>query len=165
MVDKTHYTDGSELTYKEKNHMIAFCTFFENYKIYYRTPPNYGEYVPLVHVLNHNNFSGDTLVWFFTITTSVHLLHTSKTSTSNYEVIIMFFNRNSRWIVCLIWCLCMVASQFWTYCQVNLRSSPVHIGFLKPVNTWSSKNGRNVWTFARRFLEVTFSERQELETG
>ena len=82
MVDKTHYTDGSELTYKEKNHLIAFCTLLEDYNNYYRTPPNYGEYVPLVHVLNHGNFSGDTLVRFFTITTSVHLLHTSKTSTS-----------------------------------------------------------------------------------
>ena len=69
MVDKTHYTDGTELTYKEKNHLIAFCTLVENYNNYYRTPPNYGEYVPLVHVLNHGNFSG------------VHLLHTSKTST------------------------------------------------------------------------------------
>ena len=82
MVDKTHYTDGTELTYKEKNHLIAFCTLLENYNDYYRTPPNYGEYVPLVHVLNHGNFSGDTLVRLFTITTSVHLLHTSKTSTS-----------------------------------------------------------------------------------
>ena len=35
MVDKTHYTDGSELTYKEKNHLIAYCTFFENYNTYY----------------------------------------------------------------------------------------------------------------------------------
>ena len=82
MVDKTHYTDGTELTYKEKNHLIAFCTLLENYNDYYRTPPNYGEYVPLVHVLNNDNFSGHTLVRFFTITTSVHLLHTSKTSTS-----------------------------------------------------------------------------------
>ena len=82
MVDKTHYTDGSELTYKEKNHLMAFCTLLEDYNNYYRTPPNYGEYVPVVHVLNHDNFSGDTLVRFFTITTSVHLLHTSKTRTS-----------------------------------------------------------------------------------
>ncbi len=82
MVDKTHYTDGSELTYREKNHLIAFYTDLENYNTYYRTPLNYGEYVPLVHVLNHGNFYGDTLVRFFTITTSAHLLHTSKTSTS-----------------------------------------------------------------------------------
>ena len=82
MVDQTHYTDDSELPYKEKNHRIAFCTLLEDYNNYYRTPPNYGEYVPLVHVLNHDNFYGDTLVRFFTITTSVHLLHTSKTSTS-----------------------------------------------------------------------------------
>ena len=34
MVDKTHYTDGSELTYKEKNHLIAFCTDIENYNVY-----------------------------------------------------------------------------------------------------------------------------------
>ena len=82
MVDKTDYTDGSELTYKEKNHLVSFCTLLEDYNTYYRTPPNYGEYVPLVHVLNHVNFYGDTLVRFFTITTSMHLLHTSKTSTS-----------------------------------------------------------------------------------
>ena len=82
MVDKTHYTDGSELTYQEKNHLIAFCTDLESYNTYYDTPPNYGQYVPLVHVLNHGNFYEDTLVRFFTITTSVHLLHTSKTSTS-----------------------------------------------------------------------------------
>ena len=82
MVDKTHYTDGSELTYKEKNHLIAFCTDLENYNIYNQTPQHYGQYVPLVHVLNYGNYHGDTLVRFFTITTSVHLLHTSKTSTS-----------------------------------------------------------------------------------
>ena len=38
--------------------------------------------MPLVHVLNYGNYYGDTLVRFLTITTSVHLLHTSKTSTS-----------------------------------------------------------------------------------
>ena len=73
MVDKTHYTDGSELTYKEKSHQIAFYTYLENYNTYYRTPPNYGEYMPLVHVLNYGNYHGDILVRFFTITTSVHL--------------------------------------------------------------------------------------------
>ena len=62
MVDKTHYTDGSELTYQEKNHLIAFCTDLENYNTYYDTPPNYGQYVPLVHMLNHDNFHGDILV-------------------------------------------------------------------------------------------------------
>ena len=35
-----------------------------------------------MHVLNYGNFHGDALVRCFTITTSVHLLHTSKTSTS-----------------------------------------------------------------------------------
>ena len=82
MVDKTHYTDGSELTYQEKNHLVGFCTDLEKYNIYNQTPQHYGQYVPLVHVLNHDNFYGDTLVRFFTITTSMHLLHTSKTSTS-----------------------------------------------------------------------------------
>ena len=98
MVDKTHYTDGSELTYKEKNHLIAFCTLLENYNDYYRTPPNYGEYVPLVHVLNNDNFSGDTLVRFFTITTCVHLLHTSKTSTSllTTKLLLCFSTDNPR---------------------------------------------------------------------
>ena len=73
MVDRTYYTDGSELTYKEKDGLIAFLTDLENYNSYYQTPPRYGQYVPLVHVLNHDNFYGDTLVRFFTITTSVHL--------------------------------------------------------------------------------------------
>ena len=83
MVDKTHYIDGSELTYKEKNHLIAFCTDLENYNVYNRTPQHYGRYVPLVHVLNYDNYHGDTLVRFFTITTSLHLfLNTSKTTTS-----------------------------------------------------------------------------------
>lgn len=75
MVDKTHYTDGSELTYKEKNHLAGFCRDLENYNIYNRTPQPYGQYVPLVDVLNYGNYYGDTLVRFFTITTSVHLLH------------------------------------------------------------------------------------------
>ena len=83
MVDKTHYTDGSELTYQEKNHLVGFCTDIENYNIYNQTPHHYGPpYVPLVHVLNYGNYYGDTLVRFSTITTFVHLLHTSKTSTS-----------------------------------------------------------------------------------
>ena len=72
MVDKTHYTDGFELTYKEKNHVIASCTDLENYNIYNRTPQHYGQYVPLVHVLTYGNYM-DTLVRFFTIMTSVHL--------------------------------------------------------------------------------------------
>ena len=75
MVDRTYYTDGSELTYQEKNQLVTFCTYLENYNIYYKTPPHYGQYVPLVHVFNYANYHGDTLVSFFTITTSVHLLH------------------------------------------------------------------------------------------
>ena len=92
MVDKTHYTDGTELMYKEKNHLIAFCTLLENYNDYYRTPPNYGEYVPLVHVLNYGNYHRDTLVRFFTITTSVHLLHTSKISTLLTMMLLLCFS-------------------------------------------------------------------------
>ena len=82
MVDITYYTEGSELTYQEKNQLIAFCTDLENYNIYNQTPQHYGQYVPLVHVLNYGNYYRDTLVRFFNITTSVHFLHTSKTSTS-----------------------------------------------------------------------------------
>ena len=83
MVDRTYYTEGSELTYQEKNHLVAFCTDLENYNVYNRTPEHYGQYVPLVHVLNYGNYHGDTLVRFFTITTSLQLfLNTSKTSTS-----------------------------------------------------------------------------------
>ena len=81
MVDRTYYTDGSELTYKEKTHLVGFCTDIENYNIYNQTPHHYGPpYVPLVHVLNYGNYYGDTLVRFLTITTSVHILHSSKTS-------------------------------------------------------------------------------------
>ena len=59
MVDRTYYTEGSELTYQEKNHLVAFCTDLEN-----QTPQHYGQYVPLVHVLNYGNYHGDTLVRF-----------------------------------------------------------------------------------------------------
>ena len=55
MVDRTYYTDGSELTYKEKTHLVGFCTDLENYNVYNRTPQHYGQYVPLVHVLNYGN--------------------------------------------------------------------------------------------------------------
>ena len=75
MVDRTYYTDGSELTYQEKNHLNAFCTDLENYNIYSKTPPHYGQYMPPVHVLNYGNIHGDAIVRFFTTTTSVHLLH------------------------------------------------------------------------------------------
>ncbi|XBH84852.1 hypothetical protein VPH35_072922 [Triticum aestivum] len=61
MVDRTNYTDGSQLTYQEKTHLVAYCTEIENYNAFYRTPPNYGEYMPLVHVLNNDNFHGDIL--------------------------------------------------------------------------------------------------------
>ena len=99
MVDKTHYTDGSELTYKEKNHLIAFCADLENYNVYNRTPQHYGQYVPLVHVLNYGNYHGDTLVRFFTITTSLQLfLNTSKTSTSllTTKLLLCFSTDNPR---------------------------------------------------------------------
>ncbi|XBI85515.1 hypothetical protein VPH35_093651 [Triticum aestivum] len=62
MVDITYYTEGSELTYQEKNHLVAFCTDLENYNVYNRTPQHYGQYVPLVHVLNYGNYHGDTLI-------------------------------------------------------------------------------------------------------
>ncbi|KAF7012796.1 hypothetical protein CFC21_026951 [Triticum aestivum] len=63
MVDRTYYTDGSELTYKEKTHLVGFCTDIENYNIYNQTPHHYGPpYVPLVHVLNYGNYYGDTLI-------------------------------------------------------------------------------------------------------
>ncbi|XBI93412.1 hypothetical protein VPH35_030266 [Triticum aestivum] len=61
MVHRTNYTDGSELTYQEKNHLVTYCTEIENYNAFHRTPPNYSQYVPLLHVLNHDNFLGDIL--------------------------------------------------------------------------------------------------------
>ena len=47
----------------------------ENYNINYQTPAHYGQYVPLVHVLNYGSIHGDGMIRFFTTTTSVHLLH------------------------------------------------------------------------------------------
>ena len=83
MLERTYYyNDEAQLTYKEKDGLIAFFTDLENYNIYNRTPQHYGQYMPLLHVLNYDNYHGDALVRFFTITTSVHLFHTSKTSTS-----------------------------------------------------------------------------------
>ena len=52
-----------------------FFTDIENYNRYYQTPPHYGQYVPLVHVLNYGNINGDSTVRLSTITTYVHLLH------------------------------------------------------------------------------------------
>ena len=76
MVDRTYYyNDEAQLTYKEKDGLIAFFTNLENYNSYYQTPPHYGQYVPLVHVLNYGNINGDSMVIFSTITTSVHILH------------------------------------------------------------------------------------------
>ena len=75
MVDRTYYyNDEAQLTYKEKDGLITFFTGLENYNSYYQTPPHYGQYVQLVHVLNYGNINGDIMVRFCTITTSVHLL-------------------------------------------------------------------------------------------
>ena len=76
IVDKTYYTDGSELTYEEKDHLVSFIIDVETFNKNYETPPHYGQYVPLVHVLNYGNIHGDGMVRFFTIMTPVHLLHT-----------------------------------------------------------------------------------------
>ena len=75
MVDMTYYMDDAKLTYQEKDHLISFIIDVENYNINYQTPTHYGQYVPLVHVLNYGNNHGDGMVRFFTITTSVHILH------------------------------------------------------------------------------------------
>ena len=105
MVDKTHYTDGSELTYKEKNYLVAFCTDLENYIVYYKTPPHYGQYVPLVHVLKYANIHGDLMVRFFQyydIHASFAEILLKLNYIANYEVITMFFNRKIPMIVCVI---------------------------------------------------------------
>ena len=75
MVDKTYYTDGAELTYHVKDHLISFIIDVENYNINYQTPAHYGQYMPLVHVLNYGSIHGNGMVRFFTITTSVHIFH------------------------------------------------------------------------------------------
>ena len=75
MVDRTYYTDGAELTYQEKDHLISFINDVENYNVNYETLAHYGQYVPQVHMLNYGNIHGDGMVRFFTIMTSVHLLH------------------------------------------------------------------------------------------
>ena len=94
MVDRTYYTEGLELTYQEKNHLVAFCTDLENYNVYNRTPQHYGQYVPLVHVLNYGNYHGDTLVRFLLLRhPCITLLKLVYHIIANYEVITMFFNR------------------------------------------------------------------------
>jgi hypothetical protein len=76
MVDITYYyNDEAQLTYNEKYGLIAFFTDLENYNSYYRTPQNYGQYMPLVHSVCYGNINEDSMVRFSTITTSVHLLH------------------------------------------------------------------------------------------
>ena len=77
MIDRTYYDNigEAELTYKDKDNLIAFINDLENYNSYCKTPPNYGQYVPLVHVICYGNIHGDCMVRFSTITTSVHLLH------------------------------------------------------------------------------------------
>ena len=75
VLHRTYYTDVSELTYEEKDHLISFIIEVENYNINYETHAHYGQHVPLVHVLNYGNIHGDGIVRFFTITTYVHLLH------------------------------------------------------------------------------------------
>ena len=71
MVDRTYYTDGAELTYQEKDHLISFIVDVEKYNINYQTPAHYGQYMRLVHVLTYGNIHGDGMVRFFTITKSV----------------------------------------------------------------------------------------------
>ena len=65
MVDITYYTDGAELTYQEKNHLISFINDLEKYNVYNQTHAHYGQYVPLVHLLNYGNIHGDGMVSFF----------------------------------------------------------------------------------------------------
>ena len=71
MVDRTHYTDGAELTCQKKDRLVSLLTYLENYNIYSKTPAHYGQYVPLVHVLNYGNIHGDVMVRFV----PDHLLH------------------------------------------------------------------------------------------
>lgn len=71
MVDRTHYTDGAELTCQKKNHLVSLLSYFERYNTYAKTPAHYGQYVPLVHVLNYGNIHGDVMVRFV----ADHLLH------------------------------------------------------------------------------------------
>lgn len=76
MVDITYYyNDEAQLTYKEKHGLVAFFTDLENHNNWSRTPQNYGQYVPLVHMVCNGNIHQDSMVRFSTITTSVHLLH------------------------------------------------------------------------------------------
>ena len=65
MVDITYYTDGAELTYQEIDHRISFIIDVENYNINHETPAHYGQYVPLLHVLNYGKIHGDGIVRFF----------------------------------------------------------------------------------------------------
>ena len=107
VVDKTYYTDGSEPTYEEKDHLVSFIIDVETFNKNYETPPHHGQYVPLVHVLNYDNIHGNGMVRFF------YYYHTSAYfpyillklhHIANYATI-MIFNRKFGRIVCLIWCI------------------------------------------------------------
>ena len=74
MVDITYYTDGAELTYEEKDHLISFIIDVENYNINYETPAHYGQYVPLVHVLNYGNIHGE----YYDLHACIFCIHSSK---------------------------------------------------------------------------------------
>ena len=76
MVDRTYYyNDEAELTCQEIHHLVHFIIDLEKYNTNQQTSPHYGQYVPLVHVVNYGNMHGDCMVRFSTITTSMHLLH------------------------------------------------------------------------------------------
>ena len=105
MVDRTYYTDGAKLTYQEKDHLISFIIDVENYNINYQTPAHYGQYVSLVHVLTYCNIHGEGMVrifYYYDIRASFAYILLKLNYIANYNVIIMFFNRKSRMIVCLI---------------------------------------------------------------
>jgi hypothetical protein len=115
MLDRTYYTPGSEFTYKEKDHLISFYSFLEDYIQYRNIPPHYGQYVPLVHVLNYVNIHLDSMVRFFyyyDIRACFALILLELNYNANYEVITMFCNRYSLVIVCLVSCFDMVDYKF-----------------------------------------------------
>ena len=64
VVDKTYYSYGAELTCEEINHFVSWINDVENFKTSHFIPPNYDQYMPLVHVLNYGNIHQDIMVRF-----------------------------------------------------------------------------------------------------
>ena len=106
VVDKTYYTYGSELTCEEINHLVSWIKDVETFKTSHNISPSYDQYMPLVHMLNYRNIHRDIMVRFFPLCHQCIFCTYSSEAKLHFAkyVIMMFFNRTSRRIVCLVLC-------------------------------------------------------------